>query len=779
MPPPISLFSISKMVGCSIETVEDLGLDLSPGIQINDNGLTVSDEDFEAYIKNISETSYDKIVSEMADYFFVSFQSDPYSSIHVGATLLKAGRARDILTVIEQDPQVSAIDDPVVRHQIQVERRTFSLSACAQKNSMCDALKIILISAEAEYDKSTIEDVLFKELDLSVEFSDTSMRRRILMDRNQIKKHGSFLAQDAVRAIRKGDHSTAREQLLYHDAWLRKRADIPEMENHDWIVTDRDIAARVESIFELAGPKSASNELFRWRPRNVALRAAAFILIPQYISSGNFHKLDHFMKVSPPKKPWDLVILVPKAMAGLKIDCIELENSLSRIQKAYIPDVGGFHSSFDEENWMHKLVDTFITACELSFSLRIDSITISLALNQIMEAFKNTRKHKIFLHDVFLIDGIIRCWILSKHILGEVVNQNDFFEYLVAFNKEKINHARKMDKTNKKDSTFYEIDQIELNNIKNTIEAIFPVYSARITILSLNANNSPITEKHINDLSNMQTRYYFENDYYGSKLLDIVARSVMNLLIINCISSSDLFSQSFAISCGKNNDLFAIKREYLWNLMRLRTNDSEELVRAVSISCHQVKDSRESSSKKMNVFIRLCRLLLHISRNDALAIFNDAIEIVNEIDLEAFDQIAFLSNLSENYTDLSNHNKRAIAYSLYSFITDSAERLSEYDGFPWQSAINSITQLDFIVGLSAVSKWSDTGLTPFDKVFDKLLLVALQKGNISVEIAVALSLLIDGSLSILRNEILSHIQNEPLKSIKHFRGIISGNTFNY
>jgi len=424
LPAPIALPSLARITGCTEDIVRDFALDLAPGLRLLGSAVTIADEDFDAFIKDMGSANRDTIIADIADDFISTFQTDSYSSIHVADALIAAGRARDVLSVIERDPQAGAIGNPIVRRQVQVRRLKQSLAACREAGSTTDALKTVLISAEAKYDDSTLNEVLEKELDLSVEFASSSFRRTILLDRDRVEKHGSFLAQDAVRAIRAGDRVTAREQLYYHDAWLRHRHVIVPEELKRWIITDRDISARVETILDLAGPKAALNELMRWTPRDISLRVA-FILVPQLIAAGKVHHINALIKEHLPSGPWDLLLWVPLAMAGESIDGLAIEKSLRRIRRSFIPDAGTFRIAYGEDGWQEKLLDTFITACELAFKLRLDSQTILNSVNRILQVLEGKQKRRLYGSDVYRFDGLLRCWLLKEAIIsvGEKASQ--------------------------------------------------------------------------------------------------------------------------------------------------------------------------------------------------------------------------------------------------------------------------------------------------------------------------------------------------------------------
>ena len=266
---------------------------------------------------------------------------------------------------------VSAIGDPIQRRQVQVRRLKLALATCQSAGSFVDALKTILISAEAERDDTVLNEVLKTELDLSVEFSSSSLRRKILLDPERVHEHGSFLAQDAARAMRARDRTTAHEQLHFQEAWFRRRRDIANDSRKDWKIEDRDIAARAEAVLGLWNARTAYEDLMRWRPRNVPIRVAT-LLVPQLIASGRTAVLDEILADGLPKKPWDLLLLIPLAKSGKAIAASALEESLRRLSFKTIPNANRFSTHEGDENWRIALMETYVEACELGFHLQID-----------------------------------------------------------------------------------------------------------------------------------------------------------------------------------------------------------------------------------------------------------------------------------------------------------------------------------------------------------------------------------------------------------------------
>jgi len=753
-----------------MDTVRDFALDLAPGLRLCGDAVTIADEDFDTFIKDRGSANRNAIMADIAEDFLSTFKTDPYSSIHVADALINASRATDVLRVIEQDPQVSAIGDPIVRRQVQVRRLKLSLLACRDVGSTTDALRTVLISAEAERDDSILNIVLEKELDLSVEFGGSSLRRTILLDPDRVKDHGSFLAQDAVRAIRRGDRVTAREQLYFHDAWLRRRGKIMKGEFNDWTITDRDVAARVETILELGGPKVAFNELRRWKPRELSIRVA-YLLVPHLIAAGKVHTIKTLLREHSITGPWDLLLWVPLAMAGESVDGLSIEESLRRIRPRLIPDPSAFSLAYDEEMWQPKLLEIFITACELAFKLGLDSKTILGAVSQIQKVLEGKHERRLYGSERYRIDGLFRCWLLKEVISERVPKKSDFIMYVKTLNpmpKEEIRPGGK--KRPKKRSGNYQEDSAEKDEeLNKKITALFPVYLARIEILSCARKNQQITAEQLNKLGSIGVHAYeFDYDHDSTYLRDTAAQSVMSLLIVENIEADKLVKHASTLTEGRFSDLFARHRQNFWARMLLRTAESYKLVLMISTAAEGIKGLRAASSEKLEAIIHLSRLILPVSRDDAESLFNAAVDIAKEIDLEAVDQIDFISVLGERACISPQSDRRAIAADIFAFVSGAAERLSGRDEFPWRSAVHALTCVDDAAALAAISRWADDGTVSLYSTLNRFLLTALQRNTISPEVSTALAIITGGSDGGLRKELVSRAAAKP----QQYKGII-------
>jgi hypothetical protein len=739
LPPPANIFAIANVVNTTEETVRDLAIDLSPGLRLENDVVSISDEDYENYIRSGSERHRATTQKKIAEHFLATFLARSYSAIHIADSLVAVGRGAEVLTVIEKDPQVQAVDDPIVRRQVQIRRLKLSLASYVGTDHVTEALKTVLLSAEAERDEGTIRDVLEKEMDLSVEFGGSSLRRLIVLDPDRVGEHGSFLAQDAARSIRSGDRTTARERLHFYDAWLKRRREIEDKDLKEWKVDDRDVAARCEAILGLRDAETAFGDLMRWSPRTVPIRVAS-ILVPQLISSGKSASLKGLLGARVISKPWDLLVRVPLAMAGEIVDPAEIEASLRRLRRRLIPDPG--HFSYTEDfRWQEWLLDVFITSCELALSSGCSEATIRAAVTQLFGVVE-AKKQRVYASDVRRLDGLFRLWTLQAALDQQDMKLERFIGYISSLGSAQETQKKKPRGRPKKKIQATP-DRREEERLEKKIRALFPIYASRASILVTTRQGAQIASNQLSELQSLGGNAYdFDYDHDGIYLRTMAARSVMQLLIVPDISGADLARRASSLLEGRFSDLFAMRRSAIWNLLRLRNSEAAPLVELVAQAALEVKQSRAASSDKVEALVRFSRLLLPVSRDDASSLFNDAIAIAKEIDREAMDQIQFLDVCASEAAFSNQDERRAIAADVLVFVSGAAERLSDQEYFPWDAASRALVTLDVPVALAGSCRWSDEGTVGFERTLNRVLITALERKVISPEVALSLSLII-------------------------------------
>lgn len=744
LPAPGTVDAIASLVGVPPDTVRDLVGDLFPGLSLRDDAVTISDEDFDQHIKDVSRSQRQATMQRVADHFLSTHRTNEYSALHAAKGLIEAGRGKEILSLIEADRTASAVQDPLSRRQVQLNRLKLSIQAYTDSDDPVAALKAVLTSAEADRDESTIREILNSETDLAAEFGGVSFRRELLLDRDRIHRNGSLIIHDAARAARANIFSTAREQLARYDAWLERRKGQENDERGKWQVDGRDLAARLEVITTLDGPDKALADILRWKPRFLPLLVGT-TLIPQLLASGQGAHVSAMAASPRARDPWSLALWVPLAMAGRLPSREQLNRALKAIRHRGIPNPAHFYS-YAEENWQHNFFQHLLTACELAFITQADE-GASSAIARLLIVLKSDRE--LYRSDFVRLDGLVRCWLLQRLLANEPHDQAAFVTYLEALT---LQHrkAKQADSSSKTKSRKQPNGKKEYNkpliekDVADRISAVFDLYLARARILTSARNGEPIASQDMDKLASFAGHAYSVD--YGHDSLSLrttLAASVMQLQMVPGIDCIALLDKATTLAIGRFDDSFASKQIPLWNTFRVRPAHASELIKRVALSAEALKTQAVASSDKVASLIRLSRLALHISRDDAKPLFEQAITIAKELDREAIDQIDFVAACARPAAPgLDTPDRKRIAGNLFVFTNGAAVRLEHEERFPWGAALDGMAHLSTSVALSAISRWADDGLADLSHTLPDFLRTSLKQRHLPVGVVSALTLLL-------------------------------------
>ena len=760
LPAPATLAAVARLADTTEAIVRDFVTDLHTGLRLNDYGITIADEDFDGFIKERSEPRRSQTLQAIATQFLSTYRQDAYSSLHLADALMNAGRAGELLQVIQDDPQPKAISDPILRRQVQVRRLKFSLAACQSAGSATDALKTVLISAEAERDDTMLTGVMMGELDLSVDFGGASLRRSILLDRDRVADHGSFLAHDARCSALNGNHVRAREDLHSYDAWMKRRQRAPKNEIENWKVTDRDVAARSEAILEIAGAEAAVNDLLRWTPRNLPVRIAQ-ILVPQLLASRRADKARAILAVVSGQRPWDLTVSVPLALSGEPVDATALARSLRGIRRRFIPSPDALTRSYQsEDNWTRQLLDTYVTACELGFLHNVDPLVLSHAITNILDLHGAAGKRTLYRSDHHRFDAVIRLWLLRAAMDEKVPTAKEFADYIESLSPPTPPPPKSKGDKERQRATERSNNE-ERDRRARTATTMFPIYQARVAILAAARAGGTATPEQIGALGNIgQDSYRFDEAHDSMFLRQNAAQSVMSLLGVSSLDPQVLGVEATKLLSTRFADPFATRKMPIWRAMLLRESAAATVIGLADAATKEIKDETASASDKLEALIRLARLVRPASRPDAEVLFNSAVQIAKDIDTEAIDQIAFLSHAASRAKVSDLTERRRLASLAFSYVTAAAGRLDR-DGFPWRSGITAMTRLDPALALAAIGTWADRSVRDASRSLIPFLETGLDTASITVETAIALALLIDDHEHDLLNKLVPIAAADP------------------
>lgn len=385
------------------------------------------------------------------------------------------------------------------------------------------------------------------------------------------------------------------------------------------------------------------------------------------------------------------------------------------------------------------MLQTFVSACEIGYLHKVEQGAILHALNILIDVHGTPQKRTLYRTDLYRFDVLLRSWLLRETLLGRTPSAKEFAEYIETLSPPPP-PPKKGDKKEKRNND--RSDTQERERRSRIAKTMFPVYQARIKVLSSARDAMPITDAEIEALGNLGSdTYHFDDAHESLGYRDNAARSVMALLAISALDPETLGKQATRLVSTRYADPYATRRLPIWRKMLLRQSASGAVVALAAGAAKEIKDATAAASDKVEALVRLARLIQPVSRADAEIFFNDAVAIAKEIDSEAIDQIAFAAKAAARAVVPDDKLRRAVASHIYSYVSAAAGRVDDH--FPWNSAVSSLTRLDPALAVAAISTWADQGVRSVSWTLERFLETALETGSLTIETAIALTPLID------------------------------------
>jgi hypothetical protein len=770
LPAPIPVEHFAKIAGLQASEIIDFIHDTSPSLRLEDEGISIADEDVEDFIRVEGNAGLSQISERACDLFASLYEKDVYVAVNIADLLVAAGREKEILPIIEKHLSPAAIADPIVRREIQLRRLRLAHAACRAAGDKAAVMKVVLLGAEASKDQAFFAEILDKHPDLSTRFARSSLVRLVLSDADSAKRQGRVLIQDAVRAARSGNKIQAIEQLHYYHEWLSRRNKISQEERQGWRIEIDDVAADVECAAVLHGPLAAYREISRWTSRQLRL-SAALRLIPHLIATGNAGTLELALQDRILPSAWEILLLVPLALSGAKIERSRLEESLSILERALRPKLNATPDDYGE-NWKSELRGLLVTASEIGFSLGMSEATtrgvLTLAAN--LDAPLETPNSDLRTGS---LDIPIRAWVLRQALDGKPISSKEFLDVIDPPPPPPPSDPQAKGKKRKPKEQDHSRRRKLDEDQRRIVGAIFSVYESRAAILSHHRSIGSTDAAQIKSIGNLGSDEYILKHHSGVGVRARIARSVLELMHLNGLAWEPLFAKAASIASPGYSDPFGNHLLPLWHILLLRLESRDFVLNALVERSPSLRAAKEPATTKVDASIEFSRLALTFSEPDARFFYEDAISLAQEIDREAIDQVGVLEALTAHSGSWDASAKLNAATPLVNAITDIAIRLRYEEHFQWDECVNAVVRLHGPTALAAISRWADQGIEDLPKNLEYFLSEAGRLNEISPSVAASLVVLIPNVTNKIRLDTVSRLKSENQASVLEIIGLLS------
>jgi hypothetical protein len=613
LPRPIPWEDLIHISGLSSSQAVELTQDLAPALRVIKGGVSFADEDFEDFIRNEVEDAT-SLREEIARWFMGRRTVAEYAATHVANALYNAGRGKEVVGLLENEPEPVAIPDPLLRREVQLQRVQIGVRVASEYEDQASAVRAILAGAEAIKTDAAIRLLVVANPDISATFMPERAASMVLLDSDNVEDHGPLLFNLANTEAASGNSAGAREHLRQLRAWLQRRQSFFEEHRrkhgdqyvHGWDIGANEVASVVEAVLTLRGVDAAVSDLSRWRPVSFRLDAAR-VLIPRLIASGRTQVLRDLVDRELVAEPWNLLVLVPLAISGKHLDLSRIERSLNRVVRHRLVRPADLPQRPYGDNSRAVWLDTVLTACEILASRSHNASCVNGVLTLYRQETLR-RSRKIFSFNTDLLDLLLRAHTLEETLAGRPISVETFLP-----KEEELETGKDQSKERARNESSDELS--------NAVLPLLPLYRARARIL-LSHEESAAAQKSISDA----VREVGANSYRFSQRIEMwgirkqASLAVLKLLHLPTLNRADLFADSLRLFGDKLNFLGQDELA-VFSVAALAQELHNQILATALERANSIAKLRTVAEEKITATLSLARSLLPISRADAASLF--------------------------------------------------------------------------------------------------------------------------------------------------------------
>ena len=751
LPRPVPVTELSYVLGLSESQVLDICSDLAPGVRNQAGFLSLSDEDFETYLRERGRSAAQDVQCVAADRVLANTGSDEYAALNVAHLLFVADRSRELLDFVEKEPEPKAtvIPDPVRRREIHDQRLLTAIRVCREAGDTARALRFVLIGAEAVRTSEATRSLLASFPRLTARYAKETASRLILSDPDHVADHGPLILHSLAEDATKGDAVGVREGRRRVRAWAEARHDDyrAQLEKHRhgtaWSVDTRDLAASLFATAVLDGVDAAIAHFSQFRPFSLAIGVARDF-VDRLLVEGRFQIAETIAKRIP---SWRAVfLLVPLARAGREIDLDRLASGLAALKRHFPLDARTLGQYRQDGAIRPYVIDMVLSAAEILVGHGVHPHICMKILAPFLDSDLR-RIDKRYDFEVPLLDGILRSYCLNEAMSGKAVNASDVLTARPESEGDTPRGARRRRGDHHDDS------------LKGVIAAITPIYAerAKIIVAAGHVDRKKIELKALTSKLSHDI-WRFDRSHSASWFR---ARVAEGLTILVAVGAKPREVMTNAFGCrrgfwpsGENGASELCKR------LAAISDLHDDLVGKITEAASATRLERTGAMDKSRTLAALAELLIPISSEDAVSVFQNAVEVASELDFEVIDQLRLLDSLIEHGKTAFSDDRRCYASVVAEIVNDAAIRLQDSEHFPWQEAISSIAHLDVPTALASVARWDDYQVGSLSRTLPPAIDVGLKANYLNGAQAAALLSLQDRTPLELLKSVMEHGMEE-------------------
>lgn len=710
--PLIPLSVLASISGVDETAIKSFAYDLGRPVLVAGDTIQFLDEPAESWFRENFKPSEDDLKA-----FVASLKPLATNSAYVASALpqlmLEAGLFEDLVRLALSSEALPSTN-PVQKRDIELQRLQFAFKASLRSKHYAAAAKLALKAGGESAGNERQRTLLQANTDLAAIFLD-SERIQELVSRKTFGSGwvGSHHAYEA--ALLSGHEELlgdARSRLRMAGEWLRNWSRLSNEERDEEKVSDEDILEMATAIFNIHGADACTNWLHSWTPRDVSFRVGR-LLVSRFIDHGRYHDIDKLALAGDN----DICLILAITLELRQIHRVTPKNVLERVfrlvlnPRIKLKDSGHWN---DEGKTIHAITALVEAAYIQSVGTREEYVVL---LTRYLPTRPPLSLSSPFDRQRF---NLLRAYVLKATLEGKSLDLIDLAN----------NELRKKLEDSKSHS-----ESQDIREFKETIGALLPWYKLWATAVTGHIPPTKLPEAIATTRGEsakaIAMSYREEPDVTNE-----IARIWFDILTTKSYdyTSLDVFDQWVA---SHKRPLFTTTLTYIARLAaRIPSFESRSFDYA-NKAFGLIRDEREDAELKSYSYLALARALLTTSKSEALAYFNQAVEVANKIGDENIDRWEALLDLADRAAS-ANRPTAETAYRLARCAELTYHYVARDKYFAWESTVKAISGLCGKSSLAILSRWRDRDFGQAERILPVAINFLITRGDLDPKIALSL-----------------------------------------
>lgn len=711
--PLIPLSVLASISGVDEAAIRSFALDLGRPLLILGDTIQFFDEPAETWFRDKFEPTKEDLVG-----FVANMKPLAVSSSYVASTLpqlmLKADQFAELVELALAS-QALPSTTPIEKRDVELQRLQFALKASLRTKRYTDAAKLALKAGGESAGGERQRKLLQGNTDLAAIFLGSDGIQELVSRKTfgsgWVGSHNAYEA--ALLSGRQELLGDARSRLRMAGEWLKNWSRLPREERDREKVSDCDILELASAIFNIHGADTCAKEFRRWSPREVSFRVGR-LLARRFIDHGRYQDLDELALAAGNNLCLILAIT-------LELQVVHRIPPKSVVERAYRLALNSRINIKDSNTWDMEgttiLAITGLVEAVYKLSIGTADEMISL-LTRYLPVSPPRSLSSRFDRDRF--------YLLRAYSLRAALSNQSL---------ELIDLAHDELRKELEDTKPYSESQ-DAREFKDSIGSLLPWW--RLWAASFLGRILPTDIEHA--IAETKTAYAKAEGMRFGENIDIsneIARIWFDVLLTTkCTNTAavDAFDQWVI---GLKRPLYTTT---IIHLARLTARTKMLEARALDYAGKAfslIQDIREDAESKSESYVDVARAVFTVSRSEAAAYFNQAVEVASKIGEENLDRWRALLDLASRAA-LKDRTNPVIAYRLARCAELTYEYVVRDKYFDWEATVTAISGLCGKSSLAILSRWQDRDFGQAEQILPIAVNFLVSRGDLDPKVALAL-----------------------------------------